>query len=207
MIDISMPVFAGMPGFPDDPPVLTTRTRVLENGDAYNLSTLTVGTHTGTHIDPPRHFIRDGSAVDAIDLATLNGPCRVLAVEPGVRHIGPAEIRNVPDGTARLLLKTGNSARWLKEPGFFSDYAALTLEGARALLHKGVRLIGIDALSIESGSSGEFPVHHALLGGGVLILEGLLLAEVKAGAYRLTCLPLRLRDGDGAPARALLDTL
>ena len=199
-----MPIYPGMPSFPGDPPVRSTQTQSLENGDAYNLSSWTIGSHTGTHIDPPRHFFRGGASIEDVDPTVLNGPCRVLSVGNGVQRVGPAELERVPEGTQRLLLRTGNSTRWLSEPGFFADYASLTLEGARLVVAKGVRLVGIDALSIESGVAGAFPVHQALLGSGTIILEGLMLADVEEGNYRLHCLPLRLREGDGGPARAML---
>ncbi|MGI0132416.1 MAG: cyclase family protein [Thermoplasmata archaeon] len=206
VIDISMPVYPGMPCFPGDPAVTVQRTHSIDRGDAYNVSTVNLGTHTGTHVDPPIHFLNDGVGIDAVDLGRLNGPCWVHAVPSSARLIDAAALRDVPAGTSRLLLKTRNSARWVSEDRFFPDYVALSPDGAREALHRGVRLVGIDALSIESDTSGTFPVHHALLGEGALILEGLRLAEVAPGPYQLACLPLRLRGGDGGPARAMLST-
>jgi arylformamidase len=204
VIDISMPVHPGMPLFPGDPPVLVSPLHSVVSGDPYNLSALSFGSHVGTHIDPPLHFFAGGAAIDAIDTASLSGPCIVHQVPDAVRRIGPEHLENVPPGTERLLLKTGNSARWLSDPAFFPDYVALNLEAARTVLGLGVRLVGIDALSVESDTSGAYPVHRTLLGGGVLILEGLRLGEAEPGPYTLTCLPIRLRDGDGGPARAIL---
>ncbi len=204
-IDISMPLRTGMAAFPGDPAVRIERVRSTDRGDPYNLSSIAMGTHTGTHVDPPVHFVPGGRTVDALDLEVLNGPCRVVDVGD-VDRIGPGELAGRLDGVERLLLKSRNSPRWAREPTFFSDYVALTAEGA-ASLPAAVRLVGIDALSIETDPSGRFPVHHQLLGRGTLILEGLLLGAAAPGDYRLRCLPLRIEGGDGAPVRALLDPI
>ncbi len=204
-IDISMPLRTGMAAFPGDPAVRIERVRSTDRGDPYNLSSIAMGTHTGTHVDPPVHFVPGGRTVDALDLEVLNGPCRVVDVGD-VDRIGPGELAGRLDGVERLLLKSRNSRRWAREPTFFSDYVALTAEGA-ASLPAAVRLVGIDALSIETDPSGRFPVHHQLLGRGTLILEGLLLGAAAPGDYRLRCLPLRIEGGDGAPVRALLDPI
>ncbi|HXW66346.1 MAG TPA: cyclase family protein [Thermoplasmata archaeon] len=203
-IDVSMPLFAGMPSFPGDPEYSITPDRSIARGDAYNVSRLVLGTHAGTHVDPPCHFLPGAPAIDAIDLGALNGRCHVVTVDEEAREVGPADVDAIPPGTERVLFRTANSARWQHELRFFPDYVALAPSAARALAARGLRLVGIDALSVESDPSGSFPVHHALLGSGALILEGLLLGSVAPGAYELACLPLRLRGGDGGPARALL---
>jgi len=203
-VDVSMPLFEGMPSFPGDPSFRTEAFLRIERGDAYNLSALGFGSHTGTHVDPPSHFVPGGPGIDRIDLGALNGPCRVVEVPNERRWIGPAEVGSIPTGTERVLFRTSNSARWAERLEFFEDYVALTTDGGDALAGRGVRLVGIDALSIESDRSGRFPVHRALLRRGVLILEGLLLADAPPGEYLLECLPLRLREGDGGPARAVL---
>ena len=202
-IDISMPIRSGMPAFPGDPEVRVDRVHAIARGDAYNVSALRLGSHTGTHVDPPVHFVPGGTTVDALDLTVLNGPCRVVDVGDADR-IGPLEIPPPARRATRLLFRTRNSRRWDRATGFFSDYVALD-PGAAASLPSGVRLVGIDALSIERDTDGTFPVHHRLLGRGTLILEGLCLANVPEGAYRLRCLPLRIEGGDGSPVRALLD--
>lgn len=205
-LDVSWPLYEGMPAFPGDPPFASEPAHAIAKGDAYNLSALRMGSHVGTHVDPPIHFVPGGRPIDRIDLDVLNGPCRVFDVPVGVAAVGPHELASVPQGTERVLLRTSNSHRWRHRPEFFPDYVALSPEGADRLLHLGTRLVGIDALSIEHDATGRFPVHHRLLGAGVLILEGLLLAEVAAGPYLLECLPLKLRGGDGGPARAVLVT-
>jgi arylformamidase len=203
-LDISMPLFDGMPAFPGDPPFASVPVRRLAAGDPYALSGLTLGSHAGTHLDPPRHFRPDGVSVDALDLDVLNGPCEVVDAGPSTEPVGPDRLGDVPAGTVRVLLRTPNSARWAQKLEFFEDYVGLSVEGAARLVERGVRLVGIDALSIERDPSDRFPVHRVLLDRGVVILEGLLLAGVRPGRYGLECLPLRIRDGDGAPARAVL---
>ncbi len=203
-IDVSMPLFEGMPAFPGDPLFRSRPERRVDRGDPYNLSALALGSHAGTHVDPPSHFAAGTPGVDRLDLDVLNGRCLVLTVPDDRSVVGPPEVASVPPGTTRVLLRTGNSRRWGARLEFFEDFVGLALGGAVALRERGVRLVGIDSLSVEWDPSGRFPVHRDLLGHGVLILEGLLLAEVSPGEYRLDCLPLRIRDGDGGPARAVL---
>ncbi|MGP8071851.1 MAG: cyclase family protein [Thermoplasmata archaeon] len=205
-IDISMPLRAGMAAFPGDPPFGSAPTHSLDAGDAYNVSALAFGSHAGTHVDPPRHFLEEGLSIDRIDLGALNGPCVVVGVDPRHTVVGPAEVAGVPEGTERVLFRTSNSARWRVSGAFFPDYVALTVAAADALIARKVRLVGIDSLSVELDPLGKFPVHHRLLGYGTLILEGLELADAPPGPYELECLPLRLEDGDGGPARAVLLT-
>ena len=202
--DISMPMFEGMPAFPGDPPFSSALVRRLSAGEPYDLSRLTLGSHAGTHLDPPSHFRAGGPTVDALDLATLNGPCWVVDAGPSTEAVGTDRLGGVPSGAERVLLRTSNSARWARKLEFFDDYVGLSPEGAAWLVGRGVRLVGIDALSIERDPSDRFPVHRALLDRGVVILEGLLLDRVRPGRYALECLPLRIRAGDGAPARAVL---
>jgi arylformamidase len=205
-IDISMPLQPGMASFPGDPEFAVEPTYSFSRGDPYSTSRLTFGSHAGTHVDPPRHFLPNGEAVDRIDLEILNGPCLVVLVAPNRREIGRSDLPPFPPHPTRILFRTSNSERWDRGDGFFPDYVALTSAAAEELLRRGVRLVGIDALSVESDPLERFPVHHLLLRGGALILEGLCLSEVLPGDYELECLPLRLHDGDGGPARAVLKT-
>jgi arylformamidase len=203
-IDISMPLFPGMPSFPGDPAFVSTRVRSLEAGDPYNLSLLSFGSHSGTHLDPPVHFVEGGATTDELDLEVLNGPCRVVDIGLRATSVGADAVERIPAGTARVLFRTANSPRWATSLTFFPDYVGLTSAAADALVERRIRLVGVDALSVENDPTGTYPVHHSLLGNGALILEGLLLATVPAGEYLLECLPLRLRGGDGGPARAAL---
>ncbi|MCI4362737.1 MAG: cyclase family protein [Thermoplasmata archaeon] len=199
-----MPLDRRTPVFPGDPSFRSSRVLSLEGGSPYNLSELRLGSHTGTHVDPPLHFLPRGAGVDRLDLLTLNGPCSVLQLPGSTLEIGAEELARIPSGTERLLLRTGNSERWAAGESFFPDFAALTQGGADALLARGVRFVGIDALSVERESAERFPVHRTLLGAGVPILEGLRLESTPEGEYELRCLPLRIVDGDGAPCRAVL---
>ena len=205
--DISFPLRSGMPGFPGDPPVSVTATHQIAHGNPYNLSQLMLGSHTGTHVDPPAHFIAEGTTIDRIDLDALNGRCRVVNVPTGTPRVEGAVVDSLPAGTQRVLFRTSNSERWEREGRFFPDYIAVGSDAATRLVQRGIRLIGIDSLSVESDPTRTFPVHHTLLGAGVLILEGLLLAHVPEGEYELRCLPLRIDRGDGGPARAILLSL
>jgi arylformamidase len=204
--DVSMPLFVGMPGYPGDSPFEARATHSLVRGDPYGLTRLVLSSHAGTHVDPPSHFIEGGTTIDQVDLDALQGPCEVVDVPAGVERVGAAAVAGVPRGSTRVLFRTSNSSRWARSLHFFPDYVAVGLDAANALKARGVRLVGIDSLSAESDPTGTFPVHHALLGDGVLLLEGLLLHDVAAGPYVLECLPLRLQGGDGGPARALLRT-
>jgi len=201
-----MPLFEGMPSFPGDPPFGSTPRRSISHGDVYSISELSLGSHAGTHVDPPVHFISGGAAVDRIDLEVLNGPCQVVEVDDRAPAVDSDAVDRIAAGASRVLFRTANSSRWSRSLSFFSDYVGLTRAAADALVHRQVRLVGIDALSIENDPTETYPVHRTLLARGSLILEGLLLSGVPAGDYRLECLPLRLRDGDGSPARATLVT-
>lgn len=200
--DITMPLSAELPVYPGDPPFASAASLRIADGDAVNVSHLSMGTHTGTHLDPPRHFSDQGISVDEIPLGRLIGKALVVEIL-GVPSIGRRDLERLPvRGVERLLLKTNNSQLWSKSE-FCPEFAAISLEGAGYLLEAGVRLVGVDYLSVES-FQGDGQVHRTLLENGVLILEGLNLADVEPGEYELICLPLKIKGGDGAPVRALL---
>jgi arylformamidase len=204
-VDVTLPLAAGMVVYEGDPPVEVVPALALAHGDHANVSRLTLGSHTGTHVDAPRHFIPDGQTVDRLALDTLLGPVRVVGCPPG--PIEPGALARVDlSSERRLILKTGNSALW-DRGRFVRDYQALTLATARVLAEARIGLVGIDYLSVESFRAPGFPVHRCLLEAGIVVLEGLDLSAVEAGRYELCCLPLRIRDGDGAPARVLLRAL
>lgn len=203
VIDISLPIHARMIVYEGDPSVDITPRLEIARGDAANVSLLSMGSHTGTHVDAPAHFIEGGATVEALPLDVLIGPALVAEVG-GAPHIGRSGLEPLPlDGVSRLLLKTRNSALWAKGT-FTRDFVALDLEGARYLVERGVRLIGIDFLSIEPFHSPGHPVHRLLLGAGMVVLEGLDLSRVDPGLFELVCLPLPVTGVDGAPCRALL---
>jgi arylformamidase len=200
--DISVPLSEDLPVFPGDPKAEIEPVARLTRGDAANVSRITMSTHSGTHLDAPRHFMDHGISVDHLPLSLFVGAALVAEVS-GVNGIGRAELTRLPlEGAERLLLKTDNSRLW-DQPGFSEDFAHLTMDGAGYLVEKGIKLVGIDYLSVES-FVGKGEVHRLLLGNGVVILEGLNLAGVPAGNYELISLPLKIKGGDGAPVRAVL---
>jgi arylformamidase len=211
IIDVSLGVGPQMLTWPGDPPVEVDPAKRISKGDPANVSELRLGTHTGTHVDPPFHFIPGGATAEALDLRVLVGPALVADLRGAGDSITPKELEalSLPDGTERLLFRTPNSELWSSgKPVTFPDtYTAMTPEGARWCVDRGVRLVGIDFLSIERKGAAGHPTHVALLEAGVIILEGLDLSGATPGAYELAVLPLKILGGDGAPARAILRTL
>jgi arylformamidase len=203
-IDISMSIENGMISWPSDGPVKIDRIRSMENGERVNLSRINMSAHTGTHIDAPVHFLEDGKGIDQISLGLFFGPAVLIHI-PGVRQIGARqlELAGAGEGTERLLIKTDNS-RLLEKQEFDKRYSHISMEGAKYLVEHGIRLVGIDYLSVAEYGKGD-AVHRELLGAGITIIEGLDLRGVEPGSYHLTALPLRIRDCDGAPARVILE--
>jgi arylformamidase len=203
-IDISVPVKNGMLHWPTDPPVAITRVKDMAKGDSSNLSLLSMGAHSGTHIDAPVHFAPDGAGVDVADITVLIGRARVVEILDTetitVRELEPLHIRRGD----RILFKTMNSATPWHERPFREDFIHLSDAAADYLLIRGVKLVGADYLSIGSYRHGGGVVHRRLLQGGVCIVEGLNLHGVTPGHYHFVCLPLRLAGSDGAPARCVI---
>jgi arylformamidase len=200
--DISVDIRMGMPTYPGD---AKFRSRQLKNiqQDGYEIHRLTLGNHTGTHVDAPAHFIQDGATVAELPLYILNGPARVVEVHHKER-VDLDEIRNIVlDNDFRILLKTRNSQLW-KKNRFQKKYVYLTLDAAKYLADNDIKLIGFDYLSLEKFGDSEHPVHRYLLGHQVIIVEGLNLSEVEEGEYEMSCLPIKLTGLDGAPARVIL---
>jgi arylformamidase len=209
-IDLTLSVSPEMLTWPSDPGVELLPTSRISDGKAANVSELHLGSHTGTHIDPPLHFIADGTPVDLVPLEALIGPAVVADMRHVARDIGAAELDalELPPRAERILLKTTNSELWKQEsPQFPESYVALTSDGADWMVEHEVRLVGIDFLSIEHRGTPGHPTHLKLLGAGIVIVEGLNLLAVEPGNYELTCLPLKLAGGDGGPSRAVLRRL
>jgi arylformamidase len=209
--DISVAISAETPVYPGDPGVELISHSSLERGDPASVTLLRLGAHTGTHVDAPAHFIRGAGRVADLPLEALVGRARVVEIPADVPAIDEGHVeRLVPAGAERVLFKTRNSAFW-REGGreFREDFTYLTGAAARRLSARGVRLVGIDYLSVEKFKSDNFDAHVALLSHDVVIAEGLNLADVPAGEYELACLPLKIAggEGDGAPARAVLRTI
>jgi arylformamidase len=196
MIDISVPVRPGMIIYPGDPTVSLERVMSIADGGMCNLSRLELGVHTGTHVDAPVHFIDGAPAAESLPLDVLIGPARVVDLT-GAERLDAAALDGLELGE-RILLKTRNSELWAQD-SFSEDHVGLTESGAKALVAGGVRLVGIDYLTI-----GDEDAHHVLLGAGVVAVESLDLRGAEPGEYELICAPLKLVGSDGAPARALL---
>ena len=210
--DISVPIAPGeTPTYPGDPGIEVGSWAAISRGDAANVSVLNFGTHTGTHVDAPAHFIEGAPGMRSLPLDALLGEALVIAVPSGVRAIEESHVEELSHvGAARVLFKTRNSAFWDDPRGRFrEDFTYVSPGAARALVSRGVRLVGIDYLSVEEFGSKHFETHRTLLSNRVVILEGLDLRAVAPGRYELICLPLKIAagSGDGAPARAVLRTL
>ena len=202
--DISLPIANGGVVYPGNPEISITAQQSLAKGDGANVSHLSFGSHTGTHVDAPKHFFDDGLGVDALPLDILLGPAMLIGFPDEVMSVGEAELRRYQlKGHTRVLIKTRNSG-FIREPDFHRDYTYLAPDGAAYLVGLGVRLVGVDYLSIEQFHSGHHRTHRTLLESGVVIVEGLDLSAPPYGPYDLRVLPLRLTDLDGAPARAVL---
>lgn len=206
LIDISLTIGPDLLVWPSDPAVEVERRRSIASGDEANVSELRIGTHTGTHVDPPVHFVEGTGGIDRVAVEVLVGPAVVADLRGKRGPLGVMDLEKVvPPGTERLLLLTDNSMLWRRLPMAFPDqYTCLSPDAATWLVEHGVRLVGTDFLSIEQRGAQGHPVHRSLLGNGVVIVEGLDLGEVKPGPYQLVCLPLKILDGDGGPARAVL---
>jgi len=199
MHDVSVPIRHDMPIYDGNPGVELERVSSIANGDPANLSKLTMGAHTGTHVDAPLHFIDGAPGAEGILLDALVGPA-VVVDATGVEALGQAELEGlgIPEGAERVLLKTRNSELWARTD-FTRDFLRLDGSGARFVVERGIRTIGIDYLSI-----GDREAHRELLGAGVVPVEGLDLREIEPGPYTLICLPLDVVGSDGGPARAVL---
>jgi arylformamidase len=204
MHDLSVPISPSMVTWPGDPPVRVEPRLRIALGDSVNVSELCLGSHTGTHVDPPYHFDDQGLRLDEIPLEVLIGRAWVCEVLSEGDIDVTALQSNVPEGTIRLLLKTANSKLWHRDvQEFWPGFVTLTAESAHWILDRGIRLLGVDYLSLDRPESEGFPVHRALLGAGIVVVEGLDLSSLRTGWYNLYCLPLKVTGGDGAPARAV----
>ncbi|MFC2037938.1 cyclase family protein [Chloroflexota bacterium] len=205
LYDISLPISDSLVVWPGDPGIRLSQPSHLDRGDLYTVSRLDMGAHTGTHVDAPAHFIPGGSGVDLLDLEALVGPALVVhALEADALTAEVLSGLEIPPGTDRLLVRTRNSNRWARgESAFDENFVGVTQDGAHWLVARGVRLVGVDYLSVGPFAD-PVPTHHVLLRAGVIAVEGLDLSEISPGVYQLVCLPLKIVGVDGAPARAIL---
>ncbi|HEV8571423.1 MAG TPA: cyclase family protein [Actinomycetota bacterium] len=205
--DVTAPLREDLPVWPGEEGLRRRLVKDQARGDSSTVSHLSLGAHTGTHIDAPVHFLEGGGGIDALPAEALVGPAVVAGLEGVQGRIAASDLEAaVPEGVERLLLKTRNSGWSKSDTSFREDFVALDPSAAEWCVARRVRLVGIDYLSIEpfgSGSRGH-PVHRALLGAGVVIVEGLDLAAVEPGSYLVAALPLAVPGSDGAPARVVL---
>lgn len=204
--DVTVTISPGTPIYQGDPGIEFTSFEAITRGDTANVSQISFGVHTATHVDAPNHFIDGARRVHELDPAKLIGPCRVVQVADDVIAIEPEHLGDI-GGAERLLLRTRNSEFWATpEDGFRKGFSYLTPAAARLLVENGVVVVGIDYLSIEKSGSPGHPVHTTLLEHEIVIVEGLDLRGIEPGDYDLICAPLKYdgATGDGAPARTFL---
>ena len=204
-IDISVTLHNGMVHWPTDPPLHIERILNIEHGDSHTISQISTGSHAGTHIDAPAHLLSGGAGVDEMPLDVAVGTARVIEIRnPEVIQVSELEQHRIRRGE-RILFKTRNSPDLWRTDDFMEDYVYISMEAARYLVERGVRLVGIDYLSVGGYHTADgSAVHKILLGAGVWLVEGLNLSHIIAGRYEFICLPLRLENADGSPARAIL---
>tara|TARA_B100000676_G_C17657607_1_gene619797 strand:+ start:44 stop:700 length:657 start_codon:yes stop_codon:yes gene_type:complete len=204
--DVSVTISEDLPVWPGDPSVSLKLTSSIARGDTANVTQIKMGAHTGTHIDAPYHFEPNGKTIDQLAINTLIGPCRVIEMLNIEGAIGPSALEKVDlDGATRILFKTKNSEWWgYGEKEFKKNYTYINEQGAEFLIARGVKLVGIDYLSVERYDSPDHATHHLLLRSQIVIIEGLNLNDVSMGDYELIALPLKLKGCDGGPARVIL---
>jgi arylformamidase len=204
--DVTLNISPDMPVWPGDGGISVERVSKIESGEFANVSRMQMGVHTGTHVDSPYHFLKDGSTVETLSLKTLVGRAYVIHLKDDVDLITPDVLENagIPPRTRRVLIRTRNSKQWTKEyKPFLKEYVGVDVKAAEYLVKRGVKLIGVDYLSVAPFTD-TTPTHLVLLKAGVVIVEGLNLSQISQGRYNFFCLPLKLNGSDGAPARAIL---
>ena len=200
-LDITRPLHPGTPAWPGDNPVTFQHVAKIASGDAVNVGHLTMSVHNGTHVDAPYHYNDAGQTIDAIPVDTYLGPAQVIDLR-GEAAITIDRLKAVPIGPApRLLIRTG---AWQSPDVFPVTWPLMAPDVPVWLAAQGIKLVGLDAPSVDALTSKDLPLHHACDRAGVLIMENLLLDEVTPGDYELIALPLRLQRGDGSPVRAVL---
>jgi arylformamidase len=204
--DISLTLSPDLPTWPGDPGLELEKFESMDKGAHNNVSRISSSVHVGTHVDAPYHFLNDGSTVEQLPLEVLTGPCYVTQLPDGVEAL-TAEVLDRTEITSemkRVLFGTRNSHLWARgESKFQTDFVAITEDGAEWLVERGVQLVGVDYLSVAPYGD-SVPTHTVLLKAGIVVVEGLNLSNVVRGFYDLYCLPLKLANCDGAPARAIL---
>ena len=204
--DISLTISPNLPIWPGDPALELEQIESMDKGAHANVTRLSAAVHLGTHVGAPHHFLNDGRTVENLPLEVLTGPCYVTQLPDGIEAI-TAEVLDrteINSEMKRVLFGTRNSHWWAKgETKFQTDFVAITEDGAEWLVERGVQLVGVDYLSVAPYGD-SVPTHTVLLKAGVVVVEGLNLSKIMRGFYDLYCLPLKIANSDGAPARAIL---
>ncbi|MBA3343238.1 MAG: cyclase family protein [Gemmatimonadaceae bacterium] len=197
------------PVYEGDAPMSFEFLKDMRRGDALTLSKFSLGAHSGTHVDAPMHFVRDGASIDRVPLEPLIGPARVIEIPDSVQSIDAAELnRHGWRNAERVIFRTRSSVRgWMRSPTFHRDFAYVAPDAAQLLADAGVLLVGIDYISAEQFGAPAPITHRILLGKGIPIVEGLALEKVFAGDYDLVVLPMKVAGHEGAPARAIMRKL
>ena len=201
IIDISQKVCPEMAVYPGDPRYQTRTVCGFKLGDMCEVSELTMGSHCGTHIDAPLHMIPDGAGIDTMPLDCFYGPCRVLTIGAAVVTEKMLEDLSIEPGE-RILLRTDPAGKYAGSNRF--NPTVLSMRAAQYLAQRQVRLVGIDAPTVENMELCDGEIHRALLSAGVAILEGVCLKDAVKERYTLSALPLNLIGENGAPCRAVL---
>lgn len=206
IFDISLTITPEIPVWPGDIPVWLERVKKLEEGASDNNSQMKMGVHTGTHIDSPYHFVKNGIKIDELPIETMIGPCQVVQMGKEVNLITAEEIKksSYRADIPRIIFKTRNEEYWVKKfKEFQTDFVGVSVDGAELLVKDGMKFVGVDYLSVAPYGFGKV-VHDVLLKAGLILLEGVDLTGVPEGVYTLYCLPIKLGATEGAPARAIL---
>ena len=203
LIDVTVPLDASLATYPGNTPFSLEAVKRLARGDSSNVSSIHMSAHCGTHVDAPRHFYENGGDVNGLALDLLIGRTRVIEVMSRTA-IEASDLTGFDlSEDIRVLIKTSNSRLW-GDPEFHKDYVGVSESGAKHLVERGIKLVGVDYLSVEQFRFPGAPAHHILLGAGTIVIEGLNLRDIEPGIYEMYCLPLRVADSDGAPARVVL---
>jgi arylformamidase len=203
LLDVSVPLDAALASYPGNTPFSLEPIKRLARGDSSNVSTLHMSAHSGTHVDAPRHYFDQAPGAEGLSLEMLCGRARVIELTTRKAITAEDLAQRDLSEDVRVLIKTHNSRLW-GSPEFHQDFIGVAESGARYLVEHGIKVVGVDYLSVEAFKTPGAPAHHTLLGGGTIVIEGLNLRDVEPGIYELLCLPLLVVGSDGAPARVVL---
>jgi arylformamidase len=203
LLDVSVPLDAALASYPGNTPYSLEPIKRIARGDSSNVSTLHMSAHSGTHVDAPRHFFDQGPGAEGLALEMLCGRARVIELTTRKAITADDLAQRDLSEDVRVLIKTHNSRLW-GSPEFHRDFIGVAESGAKYLVEHGIKVVGVDYLSVEAFKTPGAPAHHVLLGGGTIVIEGLNLRDIEPGIYELLCLPLLVVGSDGAPARVVL---